>query len=70
VYHGTFFISPHLRYALTRDLGWVLPDCAGHWDADLKIFGQFERNLTDAAPRAAEFGKLLTKNAATRQTRR
>src|SRR5260370_39195634 len=24
IYHGTFLISPHLRYALTRDLGCVL----------------------------------------------
>jgi len=38
-------------------------DCQ-QWDAD-----QFERNLTDTAPRAEEFVKLLTKNAGTRQTR-
>src|SRR6266849_3430074 len=29
---------------------------------------QFERDLTDAAPRAVEFVKLLTKNIGTRQT--
>jgi hypothetical protein len=63
-YHGTFLISLHLRYALTRDIGWV-PHIARQWDAAF-----FERNLTDAAPRAVEFVKLLTKNARTRQTRR
>jgi hypothetical protein len=44
-------ITPHLRYALTRDLGWVL-QAARQRDAAFKIFGQFERNLTDPAPRA------------------
>jgi hypothetical protein len=31
-YQGTFLISPHLPYALTRDLGWV-PQTARQWDA-------------------------------------
>jgi hypothetical protein len=66
-YQGTFLISLHLRYALTRSDGFADRAVVGRC-----IVGSSANSsaiVLTVAPRALEFIKLLTKNAGTPQTR-